>query len=350
MPLPKTSIMPNQLNEDDLLTIKQFNIDNKFANLRLDVALGAIIPEISRTRITNWIKQGQVFLDNKVRPAKYKVTGGEEVIINANFEGETLNSLPENIPLDIIYEDEHLLVLNKPAGLIVHPGNGNWNGTLLNALLFHYPKLQNIPRAGIVHRLDKDTSGLMMVAKTLLSQVNLIKQLQQREVTRIYRAIVCGNTPLAGVIDKNMGRDPRNRIKMTTLEVGGKPALTKYRVLQYWHNFSYIECKLETGRTHQIRVHLKSIKHPLVADNTYGNKKINYLTNTVKAITNLNRQALHAIKLSFIHPVTQEQLSFQCAIPEDIKQLITSLNEEYQLDTAKVLDEDYAWEVFYVKE
>lgn len=351
MPLPNPLITPVQL-ENESETTKTLTITENYANSRLDVALGAIIPEISRTRITNWIKQGKVYVDDQILPAKHKVMGGEKVIIKACFEEPNLSFIPEDIKLNIIYEDEHLLVVNKVAGMVVHPGNGNWGGTLLNALIFYCPSLQNIPRAGIVHRLDKDTSGLMVVAKTLLSQTSLVKQLQQREVIRIYRAIVEGQLPKTGTINKNLGRDMRNRIKMTTLEVGGRVAVTRYRVLQYWHNFSYIECKLETGRTHQIRVHLKSIGHPLVGDPTYGSKKINYLDTTAASIRELNRQALHAIKLSFHHPATLELMNFEIPLATDIKNLIASLNSDYLIESNrhKDIEEEYSWEVMYVNE
>ncbi len=256
---------------------------------------------------------------------------------------------PENINLDIIYSDNHIIIINKPAGLIVHPGNGNWNGTLLNGLLYHFPELKYIPRAGIVHRLDKDTSGLMVVARTTLAQVKLVEQLQNHTVSRIYRAIACGRTPQKGIINKNIGRDLHNRIKMSVLSVGGKEAITHFRTLQHFKEFSYVECRLETGRTHQIRVHMKSIHHPLVGDQTYGNNKINYETNIVDAIISLNRQALHALKLSFIHPESNEIVSFSSSMPEDMNFLLHELEQEGNPDSENDYD-DGEWKILYVNE
>jgi 23S rRNA pseudouridine1911/1915/1917 synthase len=327
-------------------------IPDTLAGTRLDAALATIIPELSRSRLTNWLKAGHVLINKQVLKPKDKVLGGEEVEITPPLSEETLAFTPENIPLNVIYADEHIIILNKPAGLTVHPGNGNWNGTLLNALLYHYPELSSIPRAGIVHRLDKDTTGLMVVARTLLAQTKLVQQLQARSVSRIYRAIVEGSPPVAGIINKNIGRDLRNRTKMATLELGGKEAITHYRVLQYFNDFSYIECKLETGRTHQIRVHLKSLGYPIVGDPVYGSKKINYPQQIVTAIKSLNRQALHALKLSLIHPATNEELHFAVPLAEDMKDLIGELN--FDLQDSYVLDEENfvaneGWEIIYVK-
>ncbi|HLX53565.1 MAG TPA: RluA family pseudouridine synthase, partial [Aquella sp.] len=258
-------------------------------------------------------------------------------------------STPEDMSLDIVFEDNHIIVINKPAGLIVHPGNGNWSGTLLNGLLYHFPELKHIPRAGIVHRLDKDTSGLMVVARTTLAQVRLVEQLQNRTVSRIYRAIVEGHTPKSGTVNKNIGRDLHNRIKMAVLAVGGKEAITRFRTLQHFSEFSYIECKLETGRTHQIRVHMKSIHHPLVGDKTYCSNKINYPQHIVDAIVSLNRQALHALKLSFIHPESNKIMSFTSAMPEDMRLLLRELAQEDKLDNENDYD-DGEWEILYINE
>ncbi len=323
--------------------------ENQYGN-RLDIAVSAIIPDLSRSKLTNWIKDGRILVNNQVLKPKDKVTGGEIIIITPPLSDEIKASTPENIPLNIIYEDEHILVINKQAGLTVHPGNGNWNGTLLNGLLFHYPELHHIPRAGIVHRLDKDTTGLMVVAKTLLAQTKLVQQLQNHTVSRIYHAITEGILPKEGVIKDNIGRDPKNRIKMTTLKFGGKESITHYRVLEYFDKLSYIECRLETGRTHQIRVHMKSIGHPLVGDKTYGSGKINYPPHILEAIHALDRQALHAMKLSFIHPASGEMINFSCPIADDILYLLNTLKipeGEYSDDLDD--EDDGNWEVLYVK-
>ncbi|MFN8771168.1 MAG: 23S rRNA pseudouridine(1911/1915/1917) synthase RluD [Neisseriaceae bacterium] len=327
-------------------------IPEDYAGMRVDLALSQLMRGLSRTRISDWLKVGNILINSKVLKPKDKIFGGELVLVNPVLSDEDLAYTPEDIELDIIYEDEHILVINKPAGLIVHPGNGNWSGTLLNGLLFHYPELKNIPRAGIVHRLDKDTSGLMVVARSLLAQTRLVQDLQLRKVTRIYRAIVEGQPHKEGIINKNVGRDPSNRIKMAVLNIGGKEAITRFKVLQYFDKFSYIECKLETGRTHQIRVHMRSINHPIIGDSVYGQKKINYPENIVDAIESLNRQALHATKLSFNHPDSNELMQFKIALPYDMKYLLQELihNENKSFDISDEEDEDENWEVYYTNE
>lgn len=318
---------------------------------RLDAALASIIPEISRSKITNWIKDGSILVDKKTLKPKDKVNGGEDVEINAVIEEHT-DAKPENIPLDIVFEDDYIIVINKPRDFVVHPGNGNWNGTILNAVLHHNPNAQYLARAGIVHRLDKDTTGLMVIAKTDLAQINLVKQLENRTVSRIYRAVVHGQPPKNGIVNKNIGRDNRNRIKMATIEHGGKPSLTNYRVIEYFDNFSYIECKLETGRTHQIRVHLKSIGYPIVGDPLYGSPKTVFAQHIMDAIASLDRQALHALKLSFIHPVTERKMEFRSKIPNDMRFLLSELsNEEANFEDDYETDaDDSEWEIIYVKE
>lgn len=319
---------------------------------RLDAALAAIIPEISRVKLTNWIKDGKVLVNNKILKPKEKVNGNEEVRIEASIEEQT-DAKPQNIPLNIIYEDDYLMVINKPRDLVVHPGNGNLDGTLLNAVLYHHPDAQYLSRGGIVHRLDKDTTGLMVVAKTETVQLNLVKQLESRTVSRIYRAIVHGHPQKNGIINKNIGRDNRNRIKMTVVELGGRPSATNYRVIEYFNDFSYIECKLETGRTHQIRVHLKALKHPIVGDPLYGSHKTNFEEHIVDAINSLDRQALHALKLSFIHPITGKKMEFRSKIPADMRFLLAAISNKED-----ILDEDYSdyededdsnWEIIYAK-
>jgi len=325
-------------------------IPNNLGGSRIDAALSEIIPELSRSVITNWIKAGAILVEDKIPKPKDRVLGSEKVFITPIMSDDKRAFTPEDIDLDVVYSDKHIIVINKPAGLIVHPGNGNWSGTLLNGLLYHFPELKHIPRAGIVHRLDKDTSGLMVVARTTLAQVRLVEQLQNHTVTRIYRAIVEGRTPKSGTVNKNIGRDLHNRIKMAVLAVAGKEAITHFRTLQYFDEFSYIECKLETGRTHQIRVHMKSIHHPLVGDKTYGSHKINYPQHIADAIISLNRQALHALKLSFIHPESNEVVSFTSAIPEDIRFLLHELEHDGNSDNDDDDFDDGNWEILYVNE
>jgi len=336
----------------DIIEPISIKIPNELSGMRLDVALATIIPELSRNRLTNWIKKGHVLVNNQKLNPKDKIFGNEDVVVIPIISDEALAFTPENIPLEVIYVDEHILIINKPAGLTVHPGNNNWSGTLLNALLYHYPELHSIPRAGIVHRLDKDTTGLMVVARTLSAQTNLVRQLQKRSIERIYRALVIGTVPKAGTIEKNIGRDAHNRTKMTTLELGGRVAITHYRVLYYLNNFSYIECKLETGRTHQIRVHLKSIGHPLVGDPVYGSKKINCAPNIINTIKNLDRQALHALKLSFIHPQNNQIMSFKIPLANDIKLVLAQLNlelDQNNVDPLDNLEDKHEWEIIYAK-
>lgn len=328
-----------------------FTIPNKYIGIRTDVALSDIIADLSRNKLTNWLKDGHILINQKIVRPKDKIMGGEDVVINPPFDEEKLSFTPENIPLDVIYKDEHVIIINKPAGLTVHPGAGNWSGTLLNGLLYHFPELVHIPRAGIVHRLDKDTTGLMVVARSLLAQITLVEQLQERKVNRIYRAFVEGYPFKEGIIRKNVGRDPNNRIKMAALQLGGKEAITRYRVLKQFDKIAYIECKLETGRTHQIRVHMKDKGFPLIADPLYGSKKINYAPEVVSAIEELERQALHAIKLSFTHPATGELMSFKTSLPDDLKTLLASLMFDEQIANEH-LDEyndadDENWEIIY---
>lgn len=339
-------VKPDQTSTKPVVVI----IPDYLKGSRLDAALASIIPEFSRNKLTNWIKTGAIMINKKIYKPKDKVNGGELVEIIAVVEEET-EAKPENILLDIIFEDEYLMVINKPRDFVVHPGNGNWHGTILNAVLYHYPDAVYLARAGIVHRLDKDTTGLMVIAKTAASQINLVKQLEERTVSRIYRAVVHGHPERNGIVNKNIGRDSRNRIKMAAIEHGGRPSVTNYRVIEYFDNFSYIECKLETGRTHQIRVHLKSIGYPLVGDTLYGSPKTIFASHIMDAIASLNRQALHALKLTFVHPHTQKKMEFRSKLPNDIRFLLNTLSEKeanFDDNYAETTD-DLDWEVIYAK-
>jgi 23S rRNA pseudouridine1911/1915/1917 synthase len=292
------------------------------AGMRLDQALAALLPEHSRSRLSALIKESAVLVEGAPATAKQKVRGGETVAVTLKPRDEELAFLPEAIALDILHEDDAVMVINKPPGLVVHPAAGNWSGTLLNALLYHAPQLARVPRAGIVHRLDKDTSGLMVVAKTEAAQVDLVRQLQARSVKREYLALVQGNVRHDGSVDAPIGRHPRARTKMAVVN-NGKPAVTHYRVLERFSRHTLLECRLETGRTHQIRVHMLSIGHAIEGDSVYGCKPVAEPALRT-AIKHFGRQALHAQRLAFVHPVTQKTVSFEAPVPDDMQALIDS--------------------------
>lgn len=322
-------------------TIQTLIIPENLGGLRLDLALQQMLPEHSRSRLQAWIKEGLITINGESTVAKAKVWGGEKVTLDSppNLQENAFN--PENIPLDIVYEDEALLVINKPAGLVVHPAAGNWGGTLLNALLFHYPALTDIPRCGIVHRLDKDTSGLLVVAKTLEAQTSLVRQLQARTVKREYRAIVWGQVWRNGTVNQPIGRHPHARTKMAVLRTG-KPAVTHYEVLERFGTNTYMRCRLETGRTHQIRVHMQHLKAPMVGDPLYGIGNIiphkMMAADLRSAVLGFERQALHAIKLGLVHPVTNVFMEWQTELAEDMKMLLETMRYEEPLEKAEPFD------------
>jgi 23S rRNA pseudouridine1911/1915/1917 synthase len=307
------------------------NIPMHLGGERLDIALQQMLPQHSRSRLQTWIKAGLVTLNNQATTAKTKVWGGEQVVVMPQVNPQEQAFLAENIPLDIVFEDDTILVLNKPAGLVVHPAAGNWSGTLLNALLYHVPQLADVPRAGIVHRLDKDTSGLLVVAKTLEAQTSLVRQLQARTVKREYRAIVWGIMWRHGTVNQPIGRHSHARTKMAISRTG-KPAVTHYEVLERFGTNTYVRCNLETGRTHQIRVHMQFLKAPIVGDSVYGIGNIiphKQMTQTLRdSITGFNRQALHAIKLGLIHPKTEEFMEWQIELADDMKALLEAMRHE----------------------
>ncbi len=302
------------------------------AGLRLDQALAKLLPAYSRSRIQSWIKDGNVTLAGQVVDTKHKVWGGEQIMVTPQPSPEESAFKPEDIPLNIVYEDAHILVIDKPAGLVVHPAAGNWQGTLLNALLHHYPAIEAVPRAGIVHRLDKETSGLLVVAKTIPAQTSLVRQLQARTVKREYRAIVWGVVHGKGTVNTLIGRNPHDRTKMAVVKHFGKTAITHYEALETFSHHSYVRCLLETGRTHQIRVHMQSIKAPLVGDPVYGHKMnqpgMRLTEALASAVNNFGRQALHAARLGLIHPETGEAMQWQSELPADMKALLAQLRED----------------------
>ena len=298
------------------------------AGRRFDQALAEMFPDYSRSRLTAWVKAGAVTLDGAPAAPRYLLRGGEQVRLEAELEAE-VTSAPEDIALDIVHEDEHLLVLNKPAGLVVHPGAGNPAGTVLNALLHHAPKLAELPRGGIVHRLDKDTSGLMVVAKTLATHTALVDMLSRHAVERQYEAVVLGTLIAGGTVDAPIGRHMGDRLRQAVRdEEDGKHAVTHYRLRERFRAHTLIQCNLETGRTHQIRVHLAHISHPLVGDPLYsGGLRLpkGASAELVAALRSFRRQALHAERLSFEHPASRQQVEFKADRPLDLEHLVLAL-------------------------
>jgi 23S rRNA pseudouridine1911/1915/1917 synthase len=297
--------------------------------LRLDQALAQLFPEYSRGQLTKWIKAGDVTVDGEKRRPRDAVQGEEHVIINTTLVPVEESWEAEDIALDIVYEDSEVLILNKPNGLVVHPGAGNQSGTLVNALLNHAPQIEAVPRAGIVHRIDKGTTGLLMVAKTLTAHNSLVAQLQARTVIREYQAIVNGVLTAGGTVDEPIGRHHIDRKRMAISQTG-KPAVTHYRVVERFQGHTHITCKLETGRTHQIRVHMAHIRHPLIGDPVYGGrfKHAKGLSESLRdRIQSFKRQALHAGLLGFIHPKTEKLVSWQVDLPEDMQTLLQALKQ-----------------------
>lgn len=309
---------------------QQFNADipDSLSGLRLDQALVELFPEFSRSRLQEWIKSGCVLVDGKALRAKDKVYGGAAVALSAEMEdsGETL---AQDIPLNIVYQDASLIIVNKPAGLVVHPAAGHWDGTLVNALLHYAPELAAVPRAGIVHRLDKDTSGLLMVARTLQAHKVLVDQLQARDIEREYLAVVQGNMTAGGTVDLPLGRHPTDRKRFAVRE-GGKAAITHYRVVERFAHHTLTRLKLETGRTHQIRVHMAHIHYALVGDPVYGRLRLPVGASLAltEALRGFRRQALHAARLALAHPENGEMRQWEAPLPEDMQVLLAALRQE----------------------
>lgn len=297
---------------------------------RLDQALARTFPDYSRSRLQQWIKAGYVTISGDVvTDNRFKVTGGEEVSVLAQMQSE-VNWVPQPMDLNIVHEDEEIIVVNKPAGLVVHPAAGNYDNTLVNGLLHYSPALEAIPRAGVVHRLDKDTTGLMVVAKTLQAQNWLVNQLKKHQVERQYECLIYGQLISGGTIEQPIGRNPRNRLQMAVI-ASGKEAVTHYRVNQKYADFSLLDVFLQTGRTHQIRVHMNYIKHPIVGDPVYGSRLRlpRGCTDTLKiALQTFNRQALHAKRLTLTHPGHKHSVQWQVERPADFNGLVEALNGE----------------------
>ena len=308
--------------------IQSSTIPYEMHGKRIDQVLVDLFPDYSRSRLQSWLKNGDITVDNKAVKAKYKVLGGELIRMQLTLEPEG-EWLAENIPLDIKFEDDYIIVVNKPANLVVHPAVGNYTGTMLNALLYHCPELINIPRAGIVHRLDKDTTGLLVIAKTLITQTHLVNQLQERAFEREYEALVVGELSGGATIDTLYGRHPTHRTKMSVFRTPNnhknlKTAITHYQISQRYSIHTRLKVNLETGRTHQIRVHLAYKKIPIVGDKAYGGR-LKYPSGSseqlISALEQFNRQALHARKLGFEHPVTHQWMSWEQEAPEDLQNL-----------------------------
>ncbi|MCV6626567.1 MAG: 23S rRNA pseudouridine(1911/1915/1917) synthase RluD [Cellvibrionaceae bacterium] len=302
-------------------------VSEQYSGQRLDQVAAQLFGGFSRSKLQAWIKGGELTVNGAPAKTRDKLLGGETLALKAELEQQG-DWQGEDIPLDIVYEDAAIIVLNKPTGLVVHPAAGNRTGTLLNALLHHCPELINVPRAGIVHRLDKDTTGLMVVAKTLQAHTDLVAQLQARSVAREYEAVVQGTMTGGGRVEANIGRHPRQRTKMAVLQFGGKEAITHYRLVQRFKAHTHIRLKLETGRTHQIRVHMAHIGYPLVGDGAYGGRfKIPKGIDkpAVEFLRNFGRQALHAAQLGLIHPVSEDYMEWQAPLPEDFCALLDEL-------------------------
>jgi 23S rRNA pseudouridine1911/1915/1917 synthase len=304
--------------EESFAAPMRCTVPSELGGMRFDQALARLFPQYSRSRLQAWLKAGHIRLDGRGAEARQAVTGGEQVVLEPPPTPDAIAPKAQRMPLKIVHEDADLIVVDKPAGLVVHPGAGQPDRTLLNALLAHAPGLAGVPRAGIVHRLDKDTSGLLVVAKTLEAQAALVKQLADRSMRRIYLAVVQGDPPASGRIDAPLGRDPRSRVRMAVTH-RGKPSRTGFRVVERFGNAALLECRLETGRTHQIRVHLQHIRHPLLGDPVYRRGTRHGLA--------FPRQALHAAELTLVHPRTGQTMTWRAPLPKDLKRLLEQLRD-----------------------
>jgi len=306
-------------------------VPDELAGKRLDQVLAELFPDYSRSRLQKWVKSGKVTVNGTSRAVKEKVAAGDRIELQV-VEEAVIEDAAEKIDLDILYEDDDLIVINKPAGLVVHPAAGNPAGTLLNGLLHHDPSLETLPRAGIVHRLDKDTSGLLVVARSQRAHKYLVDMLQKRDIHREYRTIVTGTMVAGGTVDEPIGRHPTQRTKMAVLyNESAKPAMTDYRVLERFRAHCFLQVKLHSGRTHQIRVHMAHIRHPVVGDPLYGGRlriPAGCSDTLREALRNFRRQALHAFRLGFEHPVTGARVEWEAPMPDDMERLLAVLRED----------------------
>lgn len=330
IPSPESSKADDHYNAKLLLpesdSMIELTVPDDCVGMRLDQALARLRPAWSRSRLQSWIREKRISVDNAEAVAKQKVWGGEKIEIRPGAHPAETGHAPEDIALNIVYEDDALIVINKPAGLVVHPGSGNWQGTMLNALLHHAAQLAAIPRAGIVHRLDKDTSGVLVVAKTLEAQTSLVRQLQQRSVKRDYLAFVLGEVKTGGVVDAPIGRHPLQRTRMAVI-AKGKEARTHYRVVEQFDDVTLLRCSLETGRTHQIRVHMHALHHPLLGDPVYGSRpKQGAHMDGIEI--GFPRQALHARRLELAHPRHGQVMAWEAPLPSDMDDLLALLRQQ----------------------
>ncbi len=317
------------MNTDTKKILHTFTISEEEANERLDQALVKLLPIYSRTQIQEWIEDQSILVNNHPAKAKNRVKIGDSIAVAASLKAQPVWQ-SEDISLPIVYEDDALLVINKPNGMVVHPGAGNQNSTLLNALLHHAPQLQELPRAGILHRLDKHTTGLLVIAKTAAALRSLSEQLKQRTMTREYQALVYGAMISGGKVDAPIDRHPIQRKQMAVVDTG-KPAVTHYRVMEKYRHSTRLKLRLETGRTHQIRVHMAHIRHPIIGDPVYGGRvqlTKNLSPELIQLLRGFKRQALHAFALGFDHPESGEPMRFEAEIPEDMQQLIIALRDD----------------------
>jgi len=303
-------------------------IPERMSGNRLDSSISEMLPDYSRSKITTWIKSGDALINQKTFKPKDKVSGSEVVFLTLN-QKQSNDWVAEKIPLNVVYEDEDIIVINKQFGLVTHPGAGNWTGTLANALLYYDPALSCLDRAGIVHRLDKNTSGLMVIARNEKSQKYLVEQLQNHSVDREYSAIVYGHMIAGGTVDEPIGRDPKDRVKQA-VSMGGKDATTHYRAIDRFKSHTHVKAILETGRTHQIRVHLSHVGHSLIGDPMYGGrvrfpKKAS--EELKETLLNFKRQALHSKKLTLNHPISGESMSWKAPLPDDMLRLLEVLKK-----------------------
>lgn len=315
--------------ESESAESQRLRVPEELAGERLDRALAALMPEYSRSRLQSWIKAGRVWRDGQLQKPRDAVSAGDEIVVHpvAEPSGEVL---PQDIPLDVVYEDRHLLVVNKPPGLVVHPGAGNPDNTLQNALLNFDPGLASVPRGGLVHRLDKDTSGLLLVARDLRAHNALVKAMQARHIHREYLAVVCGRVIAGGRVDQPLGRHPRDRVRMD-VRPQGRRAVTLYYVQARYRAHTLLRVQLETGRTHQIRVHMAWLRHPIVGDPVYGkgtSASRGASPELAEALQAFRRQALHAKNLRLAHPLSGESLAFQAPVPEDMRALMEVLGQD----------------------
>lgn len=316
--------------------VKTAVIDDSLIGLRFDQVAASLFSEFSREKLKEWMLAGDLTFDGKIVKPKSRALGGEKIELDVTLAAQT-RSLPEEMALNIVYEDEQIIVINKPAGLVVHPGVGNWSGTLVNGLLHHDPRLAELPRAGLVHRIDKDTSGLLVIAKTLVAQHSLSQQLAEKSVFRIYDAVAVGHVIAGGTIDEPIRRHSTDRLKMA-VQHGGRDSVTHFRVAERFGSHTLLRVQLETGRTHQIRVHMSHIGFPLVGDATYGGRARlprGITAELVQTLQQFKRQALHARELGLVHPVTGEEMHFEAPWPDDFTHLVKMLRKEAQPDLSQ---------------